>query len=184
MSEIGSTDRTVDLVGEGIDCALRLGELPDSTLVARPLGQVTMVTCAAPGYLKERGEPQGLDDLSAHTAVNFLSGHDNRPMPWQFRVNGKDIRYSSTRGISVTDSNAYVHCGVAGFGIIQAPGIAVGRYLERGELVEILRPWRPRPRPVTLLYPSRRHVAPQVEVFEAWLREELGQLYAQWLEQA
>ncbi|MFJ3370181.1 LysR family transcriptional regulator [Pseudomonas sp. NPDC086251] len=179
---LGVTDRTVDLVGEGIDCALRIGELPNSTLIARPIGMATMVTCAAPSYLREHSEPKRLEDLAAHQGVNFLSGHSNRTLPWHFTVEGQDKAYISNAGITVTESHAYVQCGVAGFGIIQAPGIAVARYLSSGALVEILTPYRPAPRPVTVLYPSRTHIAPQVQVFIEWLQERFPQLHSDWLE--
>ncbi|HCS44032.1 MAG TPA: LysR family transcriptional regulator [Pseudomonas sp.] len=180
---LGVTDRTVDLVGEGIDCALRIGELPDSTLIARPVGMATMVTCAAPNYLHEHSEPKTLEDLVSHRGVNFLSGQSNRTLPWHFSVEGQDRAYISNTGITVTESNAYVQCGVAGFGIIQAPGIAVGQFLSSGALVEILKPYRPHPRPVTVLYPSRTHLAPQVQVFLEWLQERFPQLHPAWLEQ-
>src|SRR5690606_32512323 len=83
---LGVTDRTVDLVGEGIDCALRIGLLPDSTLIARPIGMAIMVTCAAPKYLHEHSEPHTLADLDNHQGVNFLSGQNNRTLPWHFTV--------------------------------------------------------------------------------------------------
>ncbi|MCX2900469.1 LysR family transcriptional regulator [Pseudomonas mandelii] len=179
---LGVTDRTVDLVGEGIDCALRIGELPDSSLIARPIGMATMVTCAAPTYLSEHGEPTNLDELVAHRGVNFLSGQNNRTLPWHFSVKGHDQAFISNPGITVTESNAYVQCGVASFGIIQAPGIAVSQYLASGALVEILQPYRPQPRPVSLLYPSRTHLAPQVEAFIVWLQGRFPTLHSAWLE--
>lgn len=180
---LGVTDRAVDLIGEGIDCALRIGELPDSTLIARPIAMATMVTCAAPEYLQEHGEPRTLDDLNAHHGVNFLSGQNNRTLPWHFSVKGKDRAFISNAGITVTESNAYVQCGVAGFGIIQAPGITVAEYLASGTLVEILSAYRPTPRPVSLLYPSRTHLAAQVQVFVEWLQQHFVQIYPDWLEQ-
>lgn len=180
---LGVTDRTVDLVGEGVDCVLRIGELPDSTLIARPVGVATMVTCAAPQYLHGHSEPETLEELKSHQGVNFLSGQSNRTLPWHFSVGGKDRTYTSNAGITVTESNAYVQCGVAGFGIIQAPGIAVSQYLNSGALVEILKPYRPAPRPVSVLYPSRTHLAPQVQVFIEWLQERFPQLHPDWLEQ-
>lgn len=141
-----------------------------------------MVTCAAPAYLHEHGEPTTLEDLDAHRGVNFLSGQNNRPLPWHFSMDGQDRTYISHTGIAVTESDAYVQCGVAGFGIIQAPGIAVDRYLADGALVEILKPYRPQPRPVTVLYPSRTHLAPQVDVFLDWLQKAFPLLHSEWLE--
>ncbi|CAI8907853.1 LysR family transcriptional regulator [Pseudomonas sp. IT-P291] len=180
---LGVTDRAVDLIGEGIDCALRIGDLPDSTLIARPIAMATMVTCAAPEYLSEHGEPETLDDLTSHRGVNFLSGQSNRTLPWHFSVKGQDQAFVSNSGVTVTESNAYVQCGVSGFGIIQAPGIAVAEYLDSGALVEILRPYRPAPRPVSMLYPSRTHLAPQVQAFIKWLQERFPQIHRDWLEQ-
>lgn len=178
---LGVTDRAVDLIGEGIDCALRIGDLPDSSLIARPIAMATMVTCAAPAYLHEHGEPETLDDLASHQGVNFLSGQSNRALPWHFTVKGQDRVFVSNTGITVNESNAYVQCGVSGFGIIQAPGIAVAEHLDSGDLVEILKRYRPAPRPVTLLYPSRTHLAPQVQVFIEWLQERFPRLHSEWL---
>nr|WP_314576737.1 LysR family transcriptional regulator [uncultured Pseudomonas sp.] len=179
---LGVTDRTVDLVAEGVDCALRIGELPSSSLVARRIGLATMVTCAAPRYLAEHGEPKSLEDLNAHRGVTFLSGHNQRPQAWRFVDGGREQFHVSRQGITVNESNAYVECGVAGFGILQAPGITLDRFLAQGSLVEVLRPYRPHPRPVSVLYPSRSHLAPQVEVFVDWVREQFPRLYGRWLE--
>ena len=181
---LGVTDRAVDLIGEGIDCALRIGDLPDSTLIARPIAMATMVTCAAPDYLTEHGKPETLDGLIAHRGVNFLSGQSNRTLPWHFSVQGQDRTFVSSTGITVTESNAYVQCGVSGFGIIQAPGIAVAEHLDSGALVEILESYRPAPRPVSVLYPSRIHLAPQVQVFIEWLQVHFPQLNTAWLEES
>ncbi|SJN12560.1 Transcriptional regulator, LysR family [Halomonas citrativorans] len=180
---LGVTDRTVDLVAEGVDCVIRIGELPNSSLVARRIGQATMVTCAAPSYLQDYGEPKTLDDLNAHYGVRFLSGQNKRPLPWHFLNGSSDQTYVSRRGITVNESNAYVECGVAGFGILQAPGITLDRYLADASLVEVLRGYRPRPRPVSVLYPSRSHLAPQVHAFVEWVRERFPALNGRWLEQ-
>jgi LysR family transcriptional regulator for bpeEF and oprC len=179
---LGVTDRTVDLVSEGVDCVLRIGELPSSSLVARRIGNATMVTCAAPHYLRQFGEPLALGDLAAHRGVGFLSGQHNRPVPWQFSADGEDRPHATRGAIIVNESNAYVQCGLAGFGILQAPGITVGQYLSSGELVEVLKPYRPQPRPVSVLYPSRTHLAPQVHAFVDWLRERFPLLHPAYLE--
>jgi len=177
---VGVTDRTVDLVAEGVDCVLRIGELPDSSMVGRQIGTVEMVTCAAPQYLKQWGEPKALSDLIHHRGVNFLSGQSNRHLSWYFQDGGEEQLYPSRGAITVNESNAYVHCGLVGFGIIQAPGITVDAFLDSGELVEILQPYRPTPRKVSVLYPSRTHLAPQVNAFADWLREHFPQLHPKW----
>ncbi|MBM7454681.1 LysR family transcriptional regulator for bpeEF and oprC [Oceanisphaera litoralis] len=179
---LGVTDRTVDLVAEGVDCAIRIGELPDSSLVARRIGEATMVTCAAPSYIRDYGEPKTLEDLHAHYGVRFLSGHNKRPLPWHFLDGSKDQTYVNRHGIIVNESNAYVECGVAGFGILQAPGITLERHLIDGSLVEVLRAYRPRPQPVSVLYPSRSHLAPQVHAFAEWVVEQFPTIYQNWIE--
>lgn len=178
---LGVTDRTVDLVAEGVDCVLRIGELPDSSMVAQRIGTAIMVTCASPDYLRQFGEPKSFDDLPAHRGVIFLSGLSNRPLPWQFAVHAEERSYNSRGTISVNESKAYVQCGVAGFGIIQAPGMAVDEHLATGALKEILVTIRPQPRPVSVLYPSRTHLAPQVQAFVDWIREEFSLLNGTWL---
>ncbi len=80
----------------------------------------------------------------------------------------------------MNESNAYVQCGVAGFGIVQAPGITVETFLASGELVEVLRAHRPQPRLVSVLYPSRTHLAPQVDAFVDWLKEQFPVLHPTW----
>lgn len=177
---LGVTDRTVDLVSEGVDCALRLGELPDSALIARPIGMATMITCAAPSYLREFGEPQSVEDLSAHHGVRFLSGQNNRPLAWHFMLDGKEKSYAVKAAMTVNESTSYVQCGIAGFGILQAPGITLDQHLASGALVEILRPLRPKPRPVTILYPSQSHLSPAVDIFVHWLKERFPSLHPTW----
>lgn len=177
---LGVTDRAVDLVAEGIDCVLRIGDLPDSSMVAREIGTAIMVTCASPDYLQASGLPTALQDLREHRCVSFLSGQSNRPLPWHFSVDGTDRPHIPHGGITVNESNAYVQCGVAGLGIVQAPGILVESSLARGELIEVLRAYRPQPRQVSVIYPSRTHLAPQVEAFVEWLKKDFPVLYPNW----
>ena len=177
---LGVTDRMVDLVAEGIDCVLRIGDLPDSSMVAREIGTAVMVTCASPGYLRAFGVPTTLQDLTDHRCVSFLSGQSNRPLHWHFSVDGEDHPHTPRGGITVNESNAYVQCGVAGFGIVQAPGITVETFLASGELVEVLKAHRPKPRLVSVLYPSRTHLAPQVDAFVEWLKEHFPVLHPSW----
>ncbi|NIE63091.1 LysR family transcriptional regulator [Burkholderia sp. Ax-1719] len=178
---LGVTDRAVDLVAEGVDCALRIGDLQDSSMIARRIGTAIMVTCASPSYLNEFGTPQSIDDLPSHRGVSFLSGLSNRPLSWHFTIDGEDRTHTSRGSISVNESKAYVRCGLAGFGIIQAPGVAVDEHLASGALVEILQNIKPAPRPISLLYPSRSYLSPQVQVFLDWLLGNFLTLDNNWL---
>lgn len=179
---IGVTDRLVDLVAEGVDCAIRLGELTNSTLIGRRIGAVKMVTCASPGYLEKNGVPQSLEDLSAHWGVNFQSGVNRRPLPWLFAEHGEEKSVLPKGHISVNETNTYVQCGLAGFGMIQLPGVMVDAELRSGSLIEVLTDFRPKTKPISLVYPTRTHVAPQVSAFSDWLASRLTQLQPKWIE--
>jgi LysR family transcriptional regulator for bpeEF and oprC len=179
---VGVTDRALDLVAEGVDCVIRIGELSNSSMIGRRIGTAAMVTCAAPDYLNEFGHPTDLDDLSRHHAVKYFSGNARKSMEWTFMIGGEEKIFNLRAGILVNDSNAYVEAGLAGFGIMQALGISVDSYLTNGSLVEVLPQFRPRSRPVSVLYPSKVHLAPQVRVFIDWATECFAQLHGDWLE--
>ncbi|WP_212677084.1 LysR family transcriptional regulator [Pandoraea sp. PE-S2R-1] len=178
---LGVTDRAVDLVAEGVDCVLRIGELPDSSLVGRRIGGAVMVLCATPNYLNDFGVPKLPSDLLRHKGVNFLSGLDNRPLRWRFIVDGEPVSTTAGTCMSVNEANAYVKCALAGFGLIQAPGILVEEQLADGSLVEVLAAYRPEPWTVSLLYPSRAYVAPRVRVFAEWMAQALATTQQTWL---
>ncbi|CAM3940943.1 LysR family transcriptional regulator [Bordetella muralis] len=179
---LGVTDRTLDLVAEGVDCVVRIGELPNSSMIGRRIGTAAMVTCAAPDYLREYGHPESLEDLSRHHGVNYFSGNARKSMDWRFLIDGEEKIFNLRSGILVNDSNAYVEAGLAGFGIMQALGISVDHHLMSGSLVEVLPQCRPRSRPVSVLYPSKVHLAPQVRVFIDWVAEHFPQLHGDWFE--
>lgn len=179
---LGVTDRRLDLIAEGVDCAVRIGELPSSSLVGRRIGSVVMLTCASPGYLSKYGTPKSLEDLTQHRAVNYFSESLRKALDWRFKVNGKDTVCNVSSGILVNESNAFLQAGLAGFGIIQALGASVEQHLSSGNLVEVLTPYRPSARPISVLYPSRVHLPPQVRVFADWITEVLPKLHGKWLE--
>jgi LysR family transcriptional regulator, regulator for bpeEF and oprC len=178
----GVTDRPLDLVAEGIDCAVRIGPLSNSSLVSQRLGMAAVVTCAAPSYLREFGPVSSLDDLAHHRAVNWFSGASQTPVDWHFTVDGTERTVSMASAILVNNATAYIESGLAGFGVIQAFEVSVLPHIASGALVEILPRFRPRPRPVWLLYPSKIHLAPHVKVFIEWAKAELPRLHGSWLE--
>lgn len=107
---LGVSDRLVDMIAEGVDCVLRIGELPSSSLVARRLGSLEMIVCAAPEYLRDASPLGSPDDLSAQACVNFVSGMNKRPLPWHFRKDGKDFTLLPKSEMLVNDATAYVEC--------------------------------------------------------------------------
>ena len=119
--EIGMGDRFVDLVRERVDCVLRVGELRDSSMVARKVAQLEQVTCASAEYLDRYGTPTTLEEFRQHRAVNFLAASDGRPLPFDFLVNGVEQNIFLEGSVSVSDADAYQACCNAGLGFIQKP---------------------------------------------------------------
>ncbi len=164
---LGLSDRPADLVYEGIDCAIRSGPLADSTLVARPLGRLAWLTCAAPAYLKQFGEPDSVAALQSHRIVNYLSNASGRPLDWRFRADGEDIALALPGRYSVNETEAYLHCGLEGLGLIQLSEVAASIYLRSGRLREVLAQARCAPVPISIVYPQARATA-AVRTFVDW----------------
>ncbi|SAL41320.1 LysR family transcriptional regulator [Caballeronia choica] len=168
---IGIGNRTVDLVGEGVDCSVQLGELPDSGLIARRLGSFEHVTCASPAYLERNGMPATLDDLAGHFAVNCVSEKSGRPVDFDFEVDGKAVSVKMPGFVQVTDEHAYLACGLEGLGLIQPPRIAALPYLRSGQLREVLPQWKSMPMNVSVAFLKSRQATPRVSVFVDWLSD-------------
>lgn len=169
--QLGLSDRPVDLLQEGVDCVIRVGALQDSSLVARRVGLFECVTVAAPAYLERYGEPQTIDDLGQHKAVNYFSSRTGRTIDWTFLTEGKEIEVKMNSIVSVNDADAYVTCGIEGFGLIQPPLFMVLPQLREGRLKEVLPGVKPLPMPISVVYPHSRHLSPKVRVFVDWVAE-------------
>jgi len=172
---IGMSDRAVDLVREAVDCVIRVGELQDSTLVARRIGTFAMITCAAPDYLERCGVPQSIDDLQNHCAVHYFSTRTGRTIDWDFVVDGVAIPVKMRGSISVNDAEAYVACGVQGFGLIQPAYFMVRPHLESGALVEVLPQLSPSSMAISVAYMQNRHLSPKVRAFVDWVADLFAQ---------
>lgn len=164
-------DRLVDLTSQGVDCALRVDDLQDSSLVGRQLGLMQFASCAAPSYLQRHGTPASPDDLERHVTVVHLSGRTGRALDLDFVVDGQVVPIKMKGRIAVDDADAYVSCGLQGLILIQAARYPVAAYLASGALVEVLPQWHPAAMPVSLLYPRGRSLAPRVRAFIAWVNE-------------
>jgi DNA-binding transcriptional LysR family regulator len=169
--EIGMGDRHVDLVGEAVDCVLRVGELRDSSMVGRRVAQLAQVTCASAAYLDRHGVPATLDEIGRHQAVNWHSAGSGRTLPFEFLVDGELRTLQLPGRVSVNGGEAYVACCVGGMGFAQLPRYHVRELLASGALREVLPQYPPPPLPVTVLYPHQRQLSPRVRVFADWLAE-------------
>ncbi len=165
------TDRYADLVREGIDCVLRVGRLQDSELVARRLGAIEQVTCAAPAYLKQHGVPRSLDELEGHNMVGFHSSATGQMLPLEFLVDDKPVERSLPCLMAVNGAETYAAAAAAGLGLIQSPRYRLAAALQQGHLVALLEQHPPPPLPVSVLYPSAKHLSRRLRAFIDWVKE-------------
>ena len=172
--QMSEGDRLVDLVREGIDCVLRVGDLQDGAMIGRRVAMLTEVTCASPGYLARYGVPATLGDLDAHVAVAFMSSATGAALPLEFTVEGALRNLVLPATVTVAAAESYVAAARLGLGLIQVPYYHVAADLAAGTLVEILPQHRPSPTPVSLLYPHRRQLSLRVRVFIDWLAREFA----------
>jgi DNA-binding transcriptional LysR family regulator len=173
--EVSSTDRQVDLVQEGFDCVLRLGPIGDETLIARPLGKLRMVNAASPAYLARYGVPRSLEDLQRqkHRAIHFARTLGAKPYGWEYPHGDGYASLQLPGALHVNSVQTYEAAGVAGLGLIQAPLLAIGRYLESGALIELLPDFQRKPLDVALVVAHRRNLSRRVRAFMKWIESVL-----------
>lgn len=172
--ELSSTDRRVDVVREGFDCVLRVGELVDAGLVARPVGELQQINCASPAYLARHGTPETLDDLASHRLVHYVPTLGAKPRGWEYVHDGRTRSLAMPGALIVNSTEAYQAACVAGLGLVQAPAAGLASWVARGLLVEVMPQHRAPSLPVTLLYANRRNLPQRVQVFMAWLVQTLA----------
>lgn len=165
----GAGDRLVDLVREGIDCAIRVGEPTDSGLMSRRLGVLQEVTVASPAYLAQHGTPTSLDDLAGHRMVGFVSSRTGAVMPLEFMRDGHPHEVVLPARVTANHSDTCAELARLGLGLVQAPRYRFAAELAEGALVEVLPHLPPSPSPVTALFPQRRQLAPRLRVFLDWI---------------
>lgn len=173
--DIGIGDRQIDLVREGVDCVLRLGELRDSSLVARRLNALAQVSCVSLDYARRQGTPATLDELALHRAVDYVSASTGKSLPLEFVVGGRNEIRVLPATLAVNNGDAYLAACVAGFGIVQVPRYRVATALAAGELIEVLPDHPPPALPLSVLYPQQRHLSLRTRVFVDWLAELLAE---------
>ncbi len=170
--DLGVSDRTVDLIGDNVDCVIRGGELSDQSLVARRIGNLEFVTVAAPDYLRRKGTPtHPLEIEEKHASVIYFSPQSGRHYPLEFRRGDESIDITGPYQLSVNESNAYVTSIVAGLGIGQITSWQAQRHFDSGALVRLLPDWTQPLLPVYVVYPPNRHLSAKVRAFVDWAAE-------------
>jgi LysR family transcriptional regulator for bpeEF and oprC len=170
--EMGCSDRLVNLVSEAVDCVIRVGEVSDPSLVARRIGSLRMVTCAARAYIEAHGQPAHPDQLAAHQWINyFMSQSPGRVYPTDFAKDGERIELTLASALAVNDSNVYEDALRAGLGVGQLPSYTLCCPDKVGELVELMPDWVSDAIPIYVVFPSNRHLSTRVQAFVDWVAE-------------
>ncbi|MDB5829211.1 MAG: transcriptional regulator [Variovorax sp.] len=169
--ELSTSDRRVDLVHEGFDCVLRIGQLQDSALIARRLGQMALANVASPAYLARFGTPKTLEDLDHHRLVHYAQTLGTASPGWEHHDGDRWRLRPMQAAITVTSTDAYEAACLAGLGLIQAPRPGMRAALAEGRLVEVLTEFPGEPMPVSLVYANRRNLSKRSQAFMDWLAE-------------
>ena len=161
--ELMLTDRVAHFFDDQIDVALRIGNLPDSSLIATPLGTVRRVTCASPAYLTSRAAPAFPRDLVEHDIISFESV--SSPTTWHYRVDGNQLAVPLRSRLGVSTIDAAIDAGLAGVGVIRANSYQVADYVRDDLLQLLLEAYEPTPRPVHLLYAKQSRLPLKLRAF-------------------
>jgi DNA-binding transcriptional LysR family regulator len=162
--DLGVADRRIDLVAEGVDAAIRVGDLDDSDFIVRRIGVLRRINCVSLSYASSHGVPKTLDDLARHWWISFAPTWNARLPLYEF----SKAAGPCTVKVSVNNSEALLACCRAGLGFIQVPEYDVRPLIEAGELIEILPDHPPAPVSISILYPPQRHLSPRLRVFVDW----------------
>ena len=169
-------DRIVDLVEEGVDVAVRIGHLPDSTLIAVQVGRVRRILCASPAYLARCGTPREPADLDRHRTIGAaLSGALASPA---IPRRGRPARAAIAPALRVNSVEAAIEAALAGFGITAALSYQVDQELRAGVLVRLLPEHEPAPLPLHLVRPAGTHLPAKVRLFLSFAAERLTRIEA------
>jgi len=166
-------DRNINLVEEGFDMAVRIGELQDSTLVARRLGAVRNMTCASRAYLERHGEPKHPDELHHHIGLHY--SNINYKQQWRYQTpEGKTIYAQPQIRIRANNGEALAAAASAGLGITRGPSFILGSYIKEGSLVTILNEYQRAAVGIYAVYPPGRLIPRRIKVFSDFLAGRYG----------
>jgi DNA-binding transcriptional LysR family regulator len=170
--QLGVTDRTVDLIGENIDCAIR-STAQDPALIARRIGRLSWTTCASAAYVARYGVPthprQIVDE--DFPVAGYFSNSTGIVQPIELLVRDGPLLVEPKYSILVNESNAHLACALAGIGLVHTLDFMVRPSIERGELIVVLPEYRPKPLEIFVVYPPSRQLSTKVRVFIEWVTQ-------------
>lgn len=172
--ELIMRDAVGDLVADGFDLALRFGEPPSGTFVARKLIETRVLTVASPAYIAAHGRPRHPSDVAGHACIDFYDAANARPYDWEFRKGREVLPVKIAARLLVSDSGTMLGACEAGAGIAQILALGTRHLIDSGALVELFPEWSGELFPLHALYPSRHHKAAKVRAFIDFCLEVIG----------
>ncbi len=169
--ELSLSDRFVDIIDEGYDVAIRIGNLEDSTYVARKLTHFELVVCASPAYLDKHGAPKNPEDLKEHQCLSFTNWKSDGG--WKVLSKNLSSKLSENSRFDSNNGQALREAALKGLGLILMPRVLLADNLKHGTLVEVLHDFHPSPRPVNAVYPRERQTTPRLASFVDYLIKHL-----------
>ena len=158
-AELRLEDRLVSLVEDGVDLAVRIGHLPDSSLVARQVGSMRRIVVASPAYLKAHGEPKTPEAVASHQIIRFGAGE------WRFVRDGRDLEIAVTPRLATNNADAAIQCAEAGGGLTRVMAYQATAAVKRGRLKIVLQSFEQPPLPIHMVYPTSRLLSAKVRAF-------------------
>jgi LysR family transcriptional regulator for bpeEF and oprC len=173
--ELRLENRPIDLLEEGVDCAISYGAPANQDLVARRVGSTHLVTCASPAYLARRAVPRAPDDLARHDCIGFLSLSTGRPSEWRFERQGVEKGYQPASRVAFNSMEACVDAAEAGLGLTQVLSSLAHRAITAGTLVPVLLDWAAEGPGIYLVYPPSRQQSGRMRAFAEFAGEVFGE---------
>lgn len=174
LFDVSASDRFVDLVEEGLDLAIRIGDLGNANLIARKIGQMQLITCASPAYLKRHGTPKRPEELATHNCLTY----EYAPVKNQWRFqdkHGNALKIHIAGSVNANNGEMLAAIASEGVGIAHEPDFIVNPRINAGHLVPILLKYQPLPLSIYAVYPSRRHLSAKVRAFVDFLAVRFSQ---------
>jgi len=162
-AELRLTDRMINLVEDGVDLAVRIGHLRDSTLVARHAGEMRLIVVASPGYVRECGEPKTPADIVSHQTIQF--GATTGSPDWRFVENGREVRVTCAPRFTTNSADAAIQYAGQGGGLTRVLAYQAAEAIKAGRLKIVLAKFEQPALPIHLVYPTSRLLSAKVRAF-------------------
>jgi DNA-binding transcriptional LysR family regulator len=161
--ELRLSDRMINLVEDGVDLAIRIGHLPDSSLVARQVGEMRRIVVASDGYLKQRGEPKTPEAIASHQTIQF--GATTAQPDWRFVEEGREVRVTSAPRFTTNSADAAIQYAEQDGGLTRVLAYQAAEAIKRGRLRVVLERFEAPPLPIHIVYPTSRLLSAKVRTF-------------------